>query len=489
MNRILNPDRYRPLVEQFNRDDVEDIVNIYPNAQSWDWIAANAPLFDCPDPTFVQTYYYRWWCYRKHIKQTPVGKIVTEFISDVRHAGSYNSISCAAGFHLAEGRWLREQLFLDEYIKFWFRSNDGKPEPKFHNYSSWFPAAIRDRALATGDFTLAIELLDDLIADYAAWENEKLLPNGLFWQYDVRDAMEESISGSRKHKNYRPTINSYMFANALAIAELAKRVGKSQIAEEMTAKAQAIAARVHEKMWDSSAQFFMAQQDEGGLCDAREEIGFIPWMFNLPRSGTEHAWQQFRDPQGFWAPYGITTAERRHPKFRSHGVGKCEWDGAVWPFATSQTLYALANLLRNYSQNHVSSRDYLDALRIYATSHTKNGKPYLGEYHCELTGEWLKGDNPRSRYYNHSTFADLVITGLVGLMPQRDETLVIHPLIPAGEWEWFCVDDVPYHGRSVSVVWDQFGKRFARGVGLSVFVDGEEVARSSELCSLNVTLK
>lgn len=489
MNRILNPDRYRPLVEQFNRDDVEDIVNIFPNAQSWDWIAANAPLFDCPDPTFVQTYYYRWWCYRKHIKQTPAGKIVTEFISDVRHAGSYNSISCAAGFHLAEGRWLREQLFLDEYAKFWFRGNEGKPEPKFHNYSSWLPAAMRDRSLVIGDFYLAAELFDDLLADYAAWESEKLLPNGLFWQYDVRDAMEESISGSRKHKNFRPTINSYMYANALAIAELAHLMGNERVSSGMTAKAQAIRTSVHDKMWDSKAHFFKAQTEESELSDAREEIGFIPWMFNLPQTGTEKAWQQFRDPQGFWAPFGITTAERRHPKFRSHGVGKCEWDGAVWPFATSQTLYALANLLRNYSQNYVSSRDYFDALRIYAGSHTKNGKPYLGEYHCEITGEWLKGDNPRSRYYNHSTFADLVITGLVGLAPRHDDTLVIHPLIPAGEWEWFCVDDVPYHGCSVSVVWDQFGKRFGRGAGLSVFVDGEEVARSSDLCPLNVTLK
>jgi len=40
------------------------------------------------------------------------------------------------------------------------------------------------------------------------------LTNGLFWQYDVRDGMEESISGSRTNKNLRPTINSYMFGNA-----------------------------------------------------------------------------------------------------------------------------------------------------------------------------------------------------------------------------------------------------------------------------------
>jgi len=491
---MLSHDQFRPLVEQFNRDDNEDIINTIPNAQSWDWIAANAPLFDCPDPAIVEIYYYRWWTYRKHIKQTPAGKIVTEFISDVRHAGSHNSISCAAGFHLAEGRWLREQAFLDEYTRFWFRMNNGKPEPKFHNYSSWFPRAMLDRSFATGETAILIDLLDDLIADYAAWEAEKSLPSGLFWQYDVRDAMEESISGGRKHKNFRPTINSYMFANAQAIAQIASLAGRMEIAERFNIKASTLRALVHDKMWDESSQFFKAQTEEGPLCDAREAIGFIPWQFNLPQAGCERAWEQLADPHGFWAPFGITTAERRHALFRSHGVGKCEWDGAVWPFATSQTLYALANLLRNYSPPLSTPlgadwrRVYFDALYTYAKSHRKNGIPYLGEYLCEMTGEWLKGDNPRSRYYNHSTFNDLIITGLIGLVPQPDDTLVLHPLLPADTWEWFALENVPYRGRSVSIMWDRFGKRFNRGEGLRVYVDGTEAAASPKLSQLTVRI-
>ena len=51
---------------------------------------------------------------------------------------------------------------------------------------------------------------------YAAWEQEKKLQTGLYWQYDVRDAMEETISGGRKEKNPRPSINGYMYGNANA---------------------------------------------------------------------------------------------------------------------------------------------------------------------------------------------------------------------------------------------------------------------------------
>jgi hypothetical protein len=470
---ILRTEDFKPYVERFNAEDNEDVVNLIPNAQSWEWMTQNIPLFTCPDQELEEIYYYRWWCFRKHIKQTPAGRIITEFITPVRHAGSYNSISCATGHHIAEGRWLQAQSMLDDDIRFWFRSNGGKPEPKFHNYSSWIAAAIWDRYKVTGDASLMIELLDDLVADYRAWEAEKQLSNGLFWQYDVRDGMEESISGSRTHKNARPTINSYMYANAIAIANIAEVAGRSQIAEAHRIKAEKLRSLIHKHLWDSDAQFFKAQTNENGLSDAREAIGFIPWCFNIPLPGLEEAWKQLADPEGFWAPFGITTAERRHPRFRSHGVGKCEWDGAVWPFAISQTLNALANVLRYYKQPYVTRQHYFEAINTYVKSQHKNGRPYIGEYLDEKTGEWLKGDNPRSRYYNHSTFADLIITGLVGLLPSATDGLKVDPLLPATSWDWFCLDNVPYRGKTLTVMWDRDGSRFGMGAGLSIATDFE----------------
>jgi len=76
-----------------------------------------------------------------------------------------------------------------------------------------------------------VGLLDALIADYEAWEKERRLPGGLFWQYDVADGMEESISGSRHHRNARPTINSYMYGNARALSRIARLAGRAAAAE------------------------------------------------------------------------------------------------------------------------------------------------------------------------------------------------------------------------------------------------------------------
>ena len=309
----------------------ENVTNFISNAQSWAWLQRNIPLFESPDSEVEEIYYFRWWSFRKHLKQTSKGFVFTEFLTPVSHAGEFNTISCAASFHIAEARWLAEQRYASDYIHFWLRGNGGKPQPHFHKFSSWFAHAVCERYLVNGDKRFIKELLPDLVADYRVWETERQLTNGLFWQYDVRDGMEESISGGRRQKNIRPTINSYMFANARAIAEIAKLADKPKIADEFSAKAARLRGLTLHTLWNPNSQFFEVVREDGAFANVREAIGFIPWMFELPESyrGFESGWAQLSDPQGFRAPFGITTTERRHPEFRSHGIGTCEWDGAV----------------------------------------------------------------------------------------------------------------------------------------------------------------
>jgi hypothetical protein len=187
------------------------------------------------------------------------------------------------------------------------------------------------------------------------------------------------------------------------------------------------------------------------------------------------------DTKQFCAPFGITTADRSHPQFRMHGCCNCEWDGAVWPFATSQTLTAMANLMNNYKQGYVTDSNYFDLLETYVESQYYRGRPYVGEYLDEKTGYWLKGDEERSRYYNHSTFNDLIITGLVGLRPRADDIVEVNPLLPAGKWDWFCLDNILYHGKILTIIWDKDGTKYKKGRGLSVWVNEKKVASSLNL--------
>jgi len=476
---VLKPDAFAHYIQKFNTMEDENVTNFISNAASWGWLQQEIPFFECPDREVEEMYYFRWWSFRKHLERTPDGFVFSEFLTRAA------PVSSALGHQIREGRWLHDRKYLDDYVRYWLRSPAGRQQ--MHKYSSWLDDALYQRFLVTGEKGFVVSLLDDLAGDYRQWEQEHLAPNGLFWQYDVRDAMEESISGSRTNRNFRPSINSYMFGNARALAAIARLADNRQLAAEFDDKAARLRRLVQEKLWNPDAKFFEVLRDDGRFADVREETGFIPWMFELPESGKgyEAAWAQLTDLRGFSAPYGITTAERRSPMFRSHGYGHCEWDGAVWPFATSQTLTALANVVRDYPQNYLTARDYFDAFLTYVHSQHADGKPFIGEYLDETTGQWINGKGGRSRYYNHSTFADLLITGVVGLRPQADERFVVQPLLPAGTWDWFCLDGVKYHGRVLTIIWDKDGRHYGRGPGLKVLADGKVIAHSDRLENTN----
>ncbi len=492
---VLKADSFRHYVETFNSHDDELYKNIYPNSAAWDFLKDNIPLLDCPDEDIQRTYYFRWWTYRKHLKKTPAGFIVDEFLPNVGWAGKFNSISCAAGHHIYEGRWLRDPKFLDDYACFWFR---GGGDPR--NYSFWAADSMWARSLVTGDTGLAINLLPDLIRNYEGWEKSRRDPNGLFWQEDGADGMEVSIGGS----GYRATINSYQYGDALAIARIAELAGKPDIAGAYRAKAATLKQLVQDRLWDKDAEFFkvLPRGNVGKLADVREQHGLTPWYFNMVDAQFNVAWKQLMDPKGFYAPYGPTTAEQRHPKFQlAYSNHECQWNGPSWPYATSVTLTGLANLLNGPPQKIIGPNDYCEVLKIYTKSHQlklDDGQvvPWIDENLNPNNGDWLsrtrlkawkngtwdagKGGKERGKDYNHSTYCDLVISGLIGLRPQPDNNVVVNPLVPP-TWDWFCLDQVPYHGRLLTILWDKTGQHYGKGKGLRVFADGKEIATSGKI--------
>jgi predicted GH43/DUF377 family glycosyl hydrolase len=438
-----------------------------------DWLRQHVPLFECPDRQIQEVYYFRWRAFKKHLKPTPGGFVITEFFPPVSWAGKHNTISCAAGHHFREARWLHDPRYLHDYALFWFRKG-GEPR----RYSFWAADSIHAQFLVSGDPALLKTLLPDLVKNYQAWESSHRDANGLYWQSDDRDGMEYSIGGS----GYRPTINSYQYGDALAIARAADLAGRHELADEYRHKAAALKHVVQRRLWDGAARFFktLPRGDGQKLADVCEEIGFVPWYFCLPDAGYEIAWTRLIDPDGFAAPFGPTTAERRHPRFMEKHPHDCLWNGPSWPYATTQTLVALANLLNEYRQNILGKKDYLTLLQNYARSQYKDGKPWIAENLDAVTGKWIV-DKPRSADYNHSGFADLVITGLVGLRPRADAVVEVNPLLPDGTWDYFCLDRVRYHRHWLTIVYDKTGKRYGRGTGLRVFADGRLLVAGNSL--------
>lgn len=513
---VLKPAMFQHYIEAFNQQDRETVISHIPNAAAWGWLTNNIPLFECPDPDLEEIYYFRWWTYRKHIKHTPDGFIITEFLPPVPWAGKHNSINCPAGHHFYEGRWLHDPRYLDDYAVFWFRKG-GEPR----KYSFWAADAIYARRLVSGDPRLTRELLPDLIANYEAWEKSHLDANGLFWQNDGNDGMEVSIGGS----GCRATINSYQYGDALAIARIAEENRQPELARAWRGKANALRQRVETMLWDPDARFFkVLPRGQTTLANVRELHGYTPWYFGLPGPDKSVAWRELMDPQGFYAPFGPTTAEQRHPGFTVAYEGhECQWNGPSWPLATSVTLTALANFLNHDTQDILGPADYWRTFQCYLRSHRfrqlpppsltspsaapdtasvrlerrETRQPWIDENLNPYNGDWIartllqhrrQPPDERGKDYNHSTFCDLVITGVIGLRPRSDDVVEVNPLVPAGTWDYFCLDNIRYHGRTLTILYDRTGARYGRGSGLQVLADGRRIAHTDSWQRITASL-
>ena len=166
----------------------------------------------------------------------------------------------------------------------------------------------------------------------------------------------------------------------------------------------------------------------------------------------------------------------------------CHWDGTSWPFDTSMILTGLANLLQDYAaQSFVTKQTYDTLLSQFATQQHKNGVPYIAEAANGDTGQWVYDASDFSEHYNHSSFVDLVLTGLLGIKPQADNSVQLKPLVP-DSWAYFAVQNVPYHGHLLTIIWDQTGTHYNAGAGLQVCQDGARIYQASTVGNATVSV-
>lgn len=120
--------------------------------------------------------------------------------------------------------------------------------------------------------------------------------------------------------------------------------------------------------------------------------------------------------------------------------------------------------------------------------------PWIDEDLDSDTGQWIARNIliarhalplNRGRYYNHSGFADLVITGLIGIRPTASDEVILRPLVPPDRWNYFALDALPYHGHLLTVLYDRDGSRYHRGSGLQLYCDGILVAHAARIRTLH----
>lgn len=485
-----HPDAWARYVPEFNRNDDELYTNAIPNAAAEAFLRENAPSFTCPDKDIERTYHFRWWTYRKHIKRSSCGGwVVTEFLPPVPWAGPENTINCAMGHHIREGRWLKDSSVTWEYLKFMLgKGRVNGPRA----YACWPGVSLLDWLDVTGDVKRALELKPLVEKNFVAWEKgwkvgrHHLGRNdcGIFEITDNFEGTEMSLGGD----GYRPLVNSAMYGEARALARLCRLAGEDEKAAMYARKADELEKKIKSTLWNKDRDFFTTVRTDSAQSPVRELHGYAPWYFGMSLDGYEKAWAPLVREDGFSAPFGLTFPERSTKGFTIAYEGhECQWNGPSWPYATSIALTALARHLQGDGAKGLPEGAFAKLLSQYARQHRRTREdgvvvPWIDENVNPLTGDWIartiilntpemkeRFAKERGKDYNHSTFCDLVISGLVGFIPHADGTFDVKPLVPR-EWEWFSLRNLHHCGHVVDI-------DYTRATGLSVTVNGQPYHR------------
>jgi len=458
------------------------------------WYIDNIPFFECSDKEMEQVYYYRWKLYKAHIRNVGTDSfIITEFINHVPwDREPYCTINAASMHHIYEGRWLKDDRYMNGYIDYLYQKGGNN-----RRYSESIADATYGRYLVNADQTFLIKQLDSMKSIYNQWSDHWDSSKDLYYIPAMPDATEYTIasidaSGGKAGFDggdaFRPTINSYMYANALAIARIAAMKGDDLTYKEFLQKSNDLKKNIETNLWNDSLQHFcdrFKQDNEyvkyWNFIRGRELAGMIPWYFNLPADDPKFntAWKQVTDTNRLIGAFGLRTNEPSYEYYFKQyvfyeGQRGSQWNGPSWPYQTSQVLTGMANFLTDYKQNVITTTDYLKLLRQFTRQHyLTDGKINLVEnYDPNIGGPivyyyW-------SNHYLHSSFNNLLISGLCGIRPSASDTLIINPLVDSSI-TYFYLDDVRYHGHKLSVLYDKNGTKYNSGKGITVFIDEKKI--------------
>ncbi|XP_054152490.1 beta-L-arabinobiosidase-like [Oppia nitens] len=452
------------------------------------WFLDNIPFIDIPDKNIEDVYYYRWSSHKRHLRYIigGTGYMTTEFVNDVGYSQKFGVINAAGGHQIYESRWLRDTRYVKDYINIYARQLNKAAN---NQYSEWITESAYNTYLVNGDKDFITSQLDGFVKIYNDWLDHYEPKLGLYYISPVWDAQEYSAASVQTKDpfgggiGYRPSHNSEMFGNAQTIVRIAQLAGNKDIEKDFQTKGENLRKAILTHLWDSKRQFFYHMQRENNpnneLLDTREEVGLYPWRYGVPDNQFNYslALNQLYDQQGMGTEYGPSTCETRSKWYDGKQKHQCcWWNGNSWPYSTAHVLRSVATHIRKYSHQNpnINIDKYIQLLKAYTMTQYKNGKPYVAECHSPVGDFWVGDSFNHSEHYAHSTYTDNVLTELLGILPQEDNTIIIDPLVPKS-WSYFALENLLYHGKNISIVYDSTGNKYKVGKGMTVYVNGISV--------------
>jgi mannosylglycerate hydrolase MGH1-like protein len=495
--------------ERYREYDPETAVRTHVREYNRWWVE-NVPYIDVPDENVKKMSYYRMFLNRfNHFDGNIPGNDYQFPVSIEGVLGYNNAIQLTQPMHMQDLKYFRDPLY--SYGN-WVSSGESSkctaftdnPGDTLHWNNNHEQYIAREAWNAYKVHGGEPDILDNL-AHYAECDVE-----GQLRRFDTNgNHLVEYASGFYTGNDadavalhyYNPpppvprnavgraqdrTDTALWYSGARAAAEAYALRGHYFKAAKLAVLAARIRASILRLLWDDEAQVFKQKDLEtGNLVPWKEQQNFLPFTEGIVPSGREYrpALRFFADRAEF--PIMPFSTANQRDKAEAVAAGRPGSNNFSNINSTLQAqLYSKA--IRSYPSEHITPGMYrrlLDWLTWTQYVGGDNRYPDNNEYFFD----W----DPKTRTLGRSgihhnilgAYNFMIFEDVAGIRPRLDDVVELWP-IDVG-YDHFTVNNLRYHGRDLSIVWDEPGdgeRHYGRAPeGYSLYVGGRRVVTVDDL--------
>ena len=464
-----------------------------------EWWADNVPYIDVADENIKKFIYYRWFIARFNFLDADIPGNDFQFPVSIEGVlGFNNSIALTVPMFIDETKYLRDPLY---------------------SYGTWLSAGEQSENARYADNPGEPDNWNDSYLQYttdAAWRayqvhggQPAILGNlAHYGESDVKSQLEfHDLAGNPNNSPYllwyccnflngndadNPSFaffnrgnerveSAYVFANANATADIYEQLGQVAKAAEMREIAGNVQDAILKILWDPESQEFRHRDlQTNSLIPWKEINNYYPFTVGLVPDEDEFtdSLDLFADPAQY-PVFPFYTANQAD-KAAAAAIGRGGSNNFSQINSTVQFRLA-GSVIRNYQTNDTINEEWYEQLLHWnAWAHFIGGDTRWPDSN-EFWFNW----NPTTQTFgrsgiHHSQLGSsnwTIIEDVAGLQPRVDDNLELWPIDV--DFDHFAVNNVRYHNRDLTIVWDEpgDGETHYPGVpeGYTAYLDGERV--------------
>lgn len=479
------------------------------------WWVDNIPYIETPEHNIDKTLFYRWWLSRFNYLDANIPGGPMAFPTSIEGVLGYNNaIDLTVGMFIDDLKWMRNPeysygpwLNMGENAREngQYRDNQADPQNWGASHTQWISeAAWKSYQIHGGDADIAQKFADyaygDTKGQIASLDSDGdylLDTNWNAWTGNDADAVSfDEVSGARLDRAESATV----YAGAKAAAEAYREVGGADNeakAKEMDEYAAKIKESVLSNLWDSNDKLIRHQfangEKAGQQAKYKEINNFTPYFTDLMPSEDD---KDYNDD--YESALRLLGDADQHPIFPFATANQAD-DKLVRELGKkptnnfsviNSTLYfrAYSEAIRKYhaaDKGYVTPENFKQLLYWNAFAHYQGGDNRLtdqNEFWNNASTE--NGGKVQYRSWIHHTQLGTtnwaVVEDVAGVRTRTDNKLELYPIAIPG-WDHFIVNNLSYHGKDLTVVWNGDGHYSTAPKGYSAYIGGQLAFTSDKL--------